>query len=408
MLPKGWQEIRISNLSSSERNSFVIGPFGSDLVQSDYRKIGVPVVFVRDIKRSKFEWVSNVFVDPEKAEALKSHSVSSLDIVITKMGLPPGIAAVYPNSLSMGIITADIIRLRPNKEKIDSIFLCELLNSHPVRKQVYQRTAGQTRPKLTLADYRTIVVYLPPLPEQKKIAQILSTWDKAITTTEQLLANSQQQKKALMQQLLTGKKRLTGFEGKFKHSPLSDLVRIDAKSLGNKTPEDFEFQYISLSDVEAGQIRDNLECHKFHIAPSRARRIVSEGDILLATVRPNLQGFARISKKHSYCIASTGFSVISPKKSVCGDYLYHYLFGTHITGQINSLVVGTNYPAINSSDVAGLLIYCPEYEEQKKIADVLNNCDSTLSALRQKLDGLKQEKKALMQQLLTGKRRVKV
>ena len=99
--------------------------------------------------------------------------------------------------------------------------------------------------------------------------------------------------------------------------------------------------------------------------------------------------------------------MLSPKKGVCGSYLYHYLFGAHITGQINALVVGTNYPAINSSDVAGLLIYYPEYEEQEKIAEILNNCDSILSVLQQKLEGLKQEKKALMQQLLTGKRRVK-
>ena len=208
-----WTTYRVSDLAKSERNSFVIGPFGSDLVQSDYRTNGVPVVFVRDIKRSKFEWISNVFVDQEKAEKLKAHAVISNDIIITKMGLPPGLAAVYPENLPDGIVTADIIRLRPNHDVVDSIFLCELLNSHLVQKQVYERTAGQTRPKLTLADYKTLQFRLPFLPEQKKIAKILSTWDQVISTTEQLLANSQQQKKAVMQQLLTGKKRLLDKNG---------------------------------------------------------------------------------------------------------------------------------------------------------------------------------------------------
>ncbi|MCC5853702.1 MAG: restriction endonuclease subunit S [Alkalimonas sp.] len=260
---------------------------------------------------------------------------------------------------------------------------------------------------------KSIQVPIPPYTEQKKIAQILSTWDKAITTTEQLLANSQQQKKALMQQLLTGKKRLLDkngvrFSGKFKRFHFSGLLEIDRKSLGSKTDPNLEFDYISLSDVETGTISGVLERHTFKTSPSRARRIVSLGDILLATVRPNLQGFAKVSEQHEHCIASTGFAVLTPKKGTCGDYVYHYLFGSHITGQINALVVGTNYPAINSSDVSGLCIYCPHYEEQVEIAKVLNSSDELINALQQKLEALKQEKKALMKQLLTGKRRVLV
>ena len=216
-----------------------------------------------------------------------------------------------------------------------------------------------------------------------------------------------------MQQLLTGKKRLLDkngvrFNGEFKRYHFSDLLEIDRKSLGSKTDPNLEFDYISLSDVGTGTILGALERHIFKTSPSRARRIVSPGDILLATVRPNLQGFAKVREQHEHCIASTGFAVLTPKKGTCGDYVYHYLFGSHITGQINALVVGTNYPAINSSDVSGLCIYCPHYEEQIEIAKVLNSSDELINALQQKLEALKQEKKALMQQLLTGKRRVLV
>ena len=211
-----------------------------------------------------------------------------------------------------------------------------------------------------------------------------------------------------MQQLLTGKKRLKGFSGEFKRFHFSQLLEVDKQKLGSKTKSDFTFDYISLSDVSPGAISRSLEKYSFKDAPSRARRIVQDDDILLATVRPNLQGFARVRKVNDGAIASTGFAVLTPKSNVYGDYVYHYLFGAHITGQINALVVGTNYPAINSSDVAGLCIYCPCYEEQKEIAEVLNNCDSTTQSLNNKLEKLKQEKKALMQQLLTGKKRVKL
>lgn len=270
---------------------------------------------------------------------------------------------------------------------------------------------GAGRFKLNKATLEKLPMLVPPIQEQRKIAKILSTWDKAISTTERLIDNSKQQKKALMQQLLTGKKRLLDdsgkpFEGEFDRVNLSELATIDKSSLGKKTPEDFEFSYISLSDVETGKISDNLEKHIYSSSPSRARRKVSNGDILLATVRPNLKGFAKVKAEHDGMIASTGFSVLNPKKDVAGDYLYHYLFSCHITGQINALVVGSNYPAINSSDVSGLKVYIPCYDEQKKVAKVLNNADESLAQLEQQLAGLKQEKKALMQQLLTGKKRV--
>ena len=280
-------------------------------------------------------------------------------------------------------------------------------------RQVNKFTAKTSVDSVRMDMIAKMAMPLPPLPEQRKIATILGTWDKAISTTERLIDNSKQQKKALMQQLLTGKKRLLDdsgkpFEGDYNRVNLSELATIDKSSLGKKTPEDFEFSYISLSDVETGKIAGNLEKHFFASSPSRARRKVSCGDILLATVRPNLKGFAKVKAEHDGMIASTGFSVLTPKKDVSGDYLYHYLFSCHITGQINALVVGSNYPAINSSDVSGLKVYIPCNDEQKKIAKVLNNADESLAQLEQLLADLKQEKKALMQQLLTGKRRVTV
>lgn len=302
------------------------------------------------------------------------------------------------------------IRARPTLEQS---LLRQYFSGHRFEQFVKSVQTATAVPHISPNDIKEFAVCLPPLSEQKKIAKILSTWDQAISTTEQLLANSQQQKKALMQQLLTGKKRLLDKNGvrfceKFTRYHFSDLLEIDRKSLGSKTDPNMEFDYISLSDVETGTISGALERHTFKTSPSRARRIVSSGDILLATVRPNLQGFAKVREQHEHCIASTGFAVLTPKKGICGDYVYHYLFGYHITGQINALVVGTNYPAINSSDVSGLCIYCPLYEEQVEIAKTLNCSDELIHALQRKLEALKQEKKALMQQLLTGKRRVQL
>ncbi|MGO3423844.1 MAG: restriction endonuclease subunit S [Pseudoalteromonas distincta] len=192
----------------------------------------------------------------------------------------------------------------------------------------------------------------------------------------------------------------------FERHTLSKLVHIDQKSLGKKTPEDYTFSYISLSDVSSGNISKTLEKHSFKSAPSRARRVLQNGDIIMATVRPNLQGFAKITEEFSHCVASTGFAVLSPKDNVSGEFIYQCLYSYQIAKQIESLVVGSNYPAINSSDVAGLHIYTPPYPEQRKIATILGTWDKAISTTVRLIDNSKRQKKALMQQLLTGKKRL--
>ena len=249
---------------------------------------------------------------------------------------------------------------------------------------------------------------IPPIADQQRISQLLSAWDDAIKTVDNLIENSQKNKKALLQQLLTGKIRLPGFNRPFQRKQIKDIAYVDKKSLGKNTPSDFRFKYISLSDVTKGSISKKLTEFSFECAPSRAKRIVTEGDILLATVRPNLQAFAKITDEYKGFIASTGFAVLTPKKGCNRDYLFHYLFGSHMAGQFNALVVGSNYPAINSSDVKGLAIYCPSESEQNAIAAILDKVDQSINVLSHKYDCLQNEKKALMHKLLTGRKRVNV
>ncbi|MQU65677.1 restriction endonuclease subunit S [Pseudomonas sp. FSL R10-1350] len=351
------------------------------------------------IQRNELERKTETNITPEEHLFVKEG-----DIAYNMMRAWQGaLGRAYTN----GIVSPAYIVLRPNKD-VDSSYAEYLFNTKKMIYLFWAYSYGITNDRLRLYfnDFKRIPAIFPCIGEQKKIARILSLWDKAIKIAERLLINSHQHKKYLLQQLLTKKIRTPRFRSEFKRYHFSDLLKIDAKSLGKNTPENFEFNYISLSDVDNGRISSELECHKFQSAPSRARRIIAEDDILLSTVRPNLQGFAKIQKEHAGHIASTGFAVLTRKENVCADYVYHYLFSAHITGQINSLVVGTNYPAINSSDVSGLSIYCPEYEEQKEIAEILSSCDSMIYQLQHKIACLKKEKRALMQQLLTGKRRV--
>ena len=187
---------------------------------------------------------------------------------------------------------------------------------------------------------------------------------------------------------------------------LGKVGEIDKKSLNSNTDKEYEFDYISLSDVDSDQFSIKTSKQKFKNAPSRARRIVKKGDVLLSTVRPNLEGFTIIRDEVKDLIASTGFAVITSKNELHNEYLFNFLFSNIIKRQFHKLLVGSNYPAINSSDVKNLKIPLPPLQEQKKIADCLSTWDSAIEKQNALINALTDRKKALMQQLLTGKKRL--
>lgn len=186
---------------------------------------------------------------------------------------------------------------------------------------------------------------------------------------------------------------------------LGKVCEIDKESLSSNTNPNYEFDYISLSDIDSESFQITTTKQIFRNAPSRARRIVKKGDVIISTVRPNLKTFILIKDVVKDLIVSTGFAVLTPQK-VIGDYLYQYMFSTQVTKQFYHLVVGSNYPAVNSSDVSHLRIAIPRLEEQQLIASVLQLWDTAIEKQSKLINKLTVRKRALMQQLLTGKKRL--
>lgn len=189
-------------------------------------------------------------------------------------------------------------------------------------------------------------------------------------------------------------------EWEMKH--LEDISDIDKFCLNGDTPEEYAFDYVSLSDVDSDNFEITTTKQVYQTAPSRARRIVNKGDVLMSTVRPNLQGFTFIKDDVKDLIASTGFAVITPKQND-GEFIYQFLFSQQVSKQFYQLLVGSNYPAINSSDVRKLKIVHPSANERNKIATILFTWDEAITKTQQLIGQLKQRNKGLMQQLLTPK-----
>ncbi|EPN4956304.1 restriction endonuclease subunit S [Vibrio diabolicus] len=269
-------------------------------------------------------------------------------------------------------------------------------------------------PTLNRNNVHGVKCVFPPLPEQKKIAQILSTWDKAITTTEQLLANSQQQKKALMQQLLTGKKHLLDkngvrFSGEWKDVEIGRVL----KEVKRPVDWDDEAEYKLLSVKRRSEGVVLREILKGSDILTKKMNVAHSGDFLISKMQIVHGAAGLVSDEFDgFHVSDSYISLIPKDESKLNIHffawfakqklMYHKAFLCSYGVHIEKMTF--NFKLFLKEKIRVPV----SIEEQQKIAAVLSSADQEISALQQKLDALKQEKKALMQQLLTGKRRVKI
>ena len=268
--------------------------------------------------------------------------------------------------------------------------------------------SGGVQPSLNRNFIYPIRVGIPPFFEQKKIAKILSTWDKAITATERLLENSQQRKKGLMQQLLTGKKRLPGFEGEWESKPISQTGKIISGGTPDTNDSDLwggDVQWLTPTDITA------LKTHFIYDTP---RKITEKGvkessatlmppSSLCVCTRASV-GLMAISTTPT--TTNQGFKSVIPNNKHDVEFLY-YLFSFHRYVFIR-YSSGSTFMELSKKDFAKITFDYPPLPEQGAIARVLASASDEIEQLQKRATYLKQEKKALMQQLLTGKRRVQV
>ncbi|MGL6049391.1 MAG: restriction endonuclease subunit S [Aeromonas salmonicida] len=319
---------------------------------------------------------------------------------------------------------------KPRKDLCDIDYILYLFKSRKGKYLLELASPGGAGRNKTLgqSEFSKLELILPPIEEQKKIAKILSTWDKAISTTEQLLVNSQQQKKALMQQLLTGKKRLLDnneIKSRASKTPYAtlpsdwgEIAMEEVSSFITKgatpTTYGFDWQDTGIPFLRSECVGEDgfkesglaFICDEAHEAMKRSK--VFTGDLLI-TITGNV---GRICKLPDHiCEANINQHIAKVTlnlQQVNTDFIYHCLRDIKYRNYFERITTGQAYPQISLVQVRDVVIPLPSREEQHKIANILSTADQEITALQQKLAALQQEKKALMQQLLTGKRRVKV
>lgn len=266
-------------------------------------------------------------------------------------------------------------------------FVYQLIYSQYINNQVMAICTGTSFPAISSKDLSRVNIKLPPLPEQQKIAQILSTWDKAIATQEKLIAQKQQLKKGLMQDLLTGKKRFTGFTEEWEEVKLGDVCVKKS------------------SNLAANSILDRDGNYKVYGATGFLQKVdfYNEEDKYISIVKDGA-GVGRVLLCESKSSVLGTLDVIRNEPNI--DIYYLYL----LLSQINfkKYIIGSTIPHIYFKDYKLEKILLPSSREQQKIASVLSSMDKEIEQLIQHKTALVQQKQGLMQVLLSGEKRVKI
>ena len=186
---------------------------------------------------------------------------------------------------------------------------------------------------------------------------------------------------------------------------IKEVSYINKRTLTDNTPNDYEFDYIDIGSVTYGLHGFTSERMTFNSSPSRARRIAKKGDTIISTVRTYLKAITSIDDDVSDLIVSTGFAVISPKKTVFSKYFSYWLTANYTIDEICALSTGVSYPATNASAISNLFCLVPPLNEQKLIATYLDTktaqCDRKIDLPSKKATQYGKLKQSLINETVT-------
>lgn len=265
---------------------------------------------------------------------------------------------------------------------------------------------GSGQPLVTAGLLKALKIVLPPFSEQQKIAEILNMWDKAIEKQRQLIEKLELRKKGLMQQLLTGKKRLPGFSGEWKNIAIKDFaIEVSLKNNRNETWEVLsctKYDGLVPSLQYFGRQVFSKDITQYKIVPqycfAYATNHIEEGSIGYQSIYTN-------------SLISPMYTVFKTDNNMIDDIFLYKLLKSHRAIYLYNVMMEGSIDrrgGLRWDNFSTIKFLLPDIKEQSAIADILVSCDNEILLAKQKLNKFRQQKKGLMQVLLTGKKRVNI
>lgn len=319
-----------------------------------------------------------------------------------------------------GVCSADAYPIYCRPEEIDAQFLLHSLRSPRFLQQAVATSVRSGMPKINREDLGCIEFLVPPLPEQRKIADILSTWDEALEKLDALIAAKDHRKQALMQQLLTGRNRVKGFDqsrGETKQDRFgiypADWKRVAmgdiAREVGARNATGGDLPVLSCTKHRGLVLSQEYFGKRVHADDTSGYRIVKRGEFAYATnhIEEGSIGYQNLCDAG---LVSPIYTVFKTTEAVDDDYLYRVLKSPLLIHfyQINTSASVDRRGSLRYGEFSKIHIWLPPKDEQVAITKILATADHELTLLRRQREALDQQKRGLMQRLLTGKIRVAV
>ncbi|WP_143311907.1 restriction endonuclease subunit S, partial [Candidatus Methanoperedens nitratireducens] len=283
---------------------------------------------------------------------------------------------------------------------------------------------GSTYTAISVDDIKNVKYPFPTIEEQHAIARFLDDRtqkiDSLIEKKQKLIELLKEERAAVINEAVTkgldpgapmrdsGVEWLGEIPGHWEIKRLKYVAEINRYTLNENIDSNYEFQYIDIGNVTIEGLTHPPQLMEFKDAPSRARRIVKKGDTIVSTVRTYLKAIAYIEDKADNLIASTGFAVLASKGMLDTKYLYYLMINEKIIDTISSLSTGVSYPAINSSELANIIVWFPkEIKEQQEIVNFIESetakTHQVVSKMEQEIALLQEYRTALISEVVTGK-----
>jgi type I restriction enzyme, S subunit len=365
-----------------------------------YVSQGVPAFRSANIREDGINNLDLVFISEASNALLAKSQTRTGDILTVRTGYPGTSAVVRPPHASCNCI--DILITRPSK-KINSDYLVFWINSSFGKEQILRNQGGLAQQHFNVGDMRSLLVALPSLTEQRSIATALSDMDELLGGLDRLITKKRDLKQSAMQQLLTGKTRLPGFDGEWEMKKIGDT----AICFSGGTPSthisayyDGEIPWVTSSDLNRGYI-DTVKGRISQLGLTNSAAKTIEPDTLLIALYGATSGVTAISKIHA--AINQAVLAIAPHQDST-TFLYFKL--SFLKNWLISTYTQGGQPNLSGEIVKSIELSIPPLPEQNAIASILSDMDTEITILEQRRNKTRDLKQAMMQELLTGRIRL--
>lgn len=411
MIPIDWEETLVEDLVN---NSIIEKPLDGNHgnihpTAEDFVSEGIPFIMANSIYNGFLDLSVCNFIRKDQADKLQKGFSIKGDILLTHKGSVGNVAIVERINTDYIMLTPQVTYYRILKhDKLERTYLKAFFESEGFQNLLKIRSGGGTRAYIGITNQRQLPILLPPLHEQKAIAQVLSTVDAAIHTTEKLIAQKELRKKWLMQQLLLGKKRLKAFGGEWNEHSYEKILKVVKRNFD--WDENELYKLISVRRRSGGIFyREALYGHQILV---KTLRTANKGDFLFSKMQILHGASALVTKEFDGAKISGSYIAVVPKdkKQLNMEFFQWYSQTPYFYHQtyISSYGVHIEKMTFDFDTFLQLEMKLPSFEEQIAITQVLQSADKEIKLLKSKTEKLREQKKGMMQMLLTGKKRFKI